>query len=673
MGFDKHTTVHVRNLDPSLTEKIVGDVKRIVLATDRETQKSRGYAFVEFPMALLADECIRKCNGTSLKSKTIAVSPYSDKKEKKEPIKFEKRKKEEHTSQLDKDDPFYVSSSDEDEDEDKPNKDGIFPNRVLVVSKLSKNQSWEATMESLQTKFSKIGKVSNIRMPKQGSYHKGYAFIEFRKSKHAKRALEWAKKNTKLSVAWKIDRDQYVKKKQDAYIKKKEDEFDAEQERFQKHLKKYSEGEDQEDIEEPEEYFGEHEEEENKKEKDFDELLEDDNEKQEATDEDDIDEESESMMSDEEDGEDGGETHDDVTSEPHISNDDETDEATTDVDSQKEKKNDVQTAADLKKTIFVQNLPFQAGVDEIKELFENHYGPLAYVAIVAKSDGLSSGKAFIKFKRFSDAKRCIREAEKNMIQNPNAQEVDHSQQQQQNRRKLLVARALPKRDAEDRKKKNEKKEDPRNLRLAKIGFIASNSAEAKDMPPDHLKKIQRNWAEKNEKLKNPIYHVSETRLAIQNMPKSWTEKDLKKLILEKVNYDQVLGPNKKPKLVQVKIAKEKDGKQSKGFGFVEFAKHDAALCALERLNNNPKILNPRIKDTKVATANRLIVEFAIENTMKLTILRRHQKKSHQSSDEPHRMATSTTDKKRSYTNDDNMKKRKRKDNNRGYSKKTKQQ
>lgn len=118
------------------------------------------------PMALLADECIRKCNGATLKDKPISVSPYS---EKKELIKPEKKKKEEHAPQIDRDDPFYVSSSDdEDDEEDKPNKDGIFPNRVLVVSKLSKKQSWEATMESLQTKFNKIGKVSNIRMPKQG-------------------------------------------------------------------------------------------------------------------------------------------------------------------------------------------------------------------------------------------------------------------------------------------------------------------------------------------------------------------------------------------------------------------------------------------------------------------------------------------------------------------------
>lgn len=531
------------------------------------------------------------------------------------------------------------------------------------------------------------------------SYHKGYAFIEFRKSKHAKRALEWAKKNTKLSVAWKLDRDQYVKKKQDAYIKKKEDEFDAEQERFQKHLKKYSEGDqDEEDIEEPEEYFGEEDAHvENKKEKDLDELLQ---EEEEDHNDDDIEKDTHAT-DEEEDSESAQQDPMELSHNDDDDNDDTDDHNNEDDDDEsfsttkEDQKKDMQTAADLKKTIFVQNLPFQAGVDEIKELFENHYGSVAYVAIVAKSDGLSSGKAFIKFKRFSDAKRCIREAEKNMSSvvhhdNDDDQKAapNHHNNEKNNTTKvvgqlllegrtLLVARALPKQDAEEIKKKHEKKEDPRNLRLAKIGFIAANSAEAKEMPQEHLKKIQKNWAEKNEKLKNPIYHVSETRLAIQNMPKSWTEKDLKKIILERVNYDEVLGPNKKPKLIQVKIAKENDGKQSKGFGFVEFEKHEAALCALHRLNNNPKILNPRIKDTKMATASRLIVEFAIENTMKLSILRRHQQKSKvpkSSGDQPMTKFTSTEEKKkRDYTNDgDNKKKRKRNFDSRGHSKKTKQ-
>ncbi len=50
--------------------------------------------------------------------------------------------------------------------------------------------------------------------------------------------------------------------------------------------------------------------------------------------------------------------------------------------------------------------------------------------------------------------------------------------------------------------------------------------------------------------------------------------------------------------------------KSKGIGFVEFAEHEHALCALRQLNNNP---------APFGKEKRPIVEFAIENvkTVKL--------------------------------------------------------
>ena len=453
-----------------------------------------------------------------------------------------------------------------------------------------------------------------------------------------------------MSVAWKVDRDQYVKKKQDAFLKKKEEEFDKEQEKFQKHMKKYTEGEksddeEDDDIEEPEEYFGEKEKESKSS---LDELF-DGEEKEESDDEkDDADADEDNQDDDVEEGDESDEEdQDDDISVGEEDADEQMEDAEKPEGEEESKEKKEQTAADFKKTVFVQNLPFQAGVDEIKAIFEKHYGLVAYVAIVAKTDGLSSGKAFVKFKRFKDAKKCIREAEGNLIEKQPekkkaSEKISKEPEEEEERnvgevlldgRKLLIARAISKQSSQEINKKKEKKDDPRNLRLAKIGFIAANSPEAKDMPAEHLKKIQKNWAEKNTKLNNPIYHISPTRLAIQNLPKSWTDKDLKNLVLDKIKYDEALGKGKKPKLIQVKIAKDKDSKQSKGFGFVEFEKHEAALCALERLNNNPKILNPRVKDNKVASAARLIVEFAVENTMKLTILRRHQTNSHREKDD----------------------------------------
>lgn len=57
--------------------------------------------------------------------------------------------------------------------------------------------------------------------------------------------------------------------------------------------------------------------------------------------------------------------------------------------------------------------------------------------------------------------------------------------------------------------------------------------------------------------------------------------------------------------------KDKEGNpMSKGFGFVEFSAHHEALLALNATNNKPNLF-PKFK------TSRLIVEFAVENILKL--------------------------------------------------------
>ena len=61
---------------------------------------------------------------------------------------------------------------------------------------------------------------------------------------------------------------------------------------------------------------------------------------------------------------------------------------------------------------------------------------------------------------------------------------------------------------------------------------------------------------------------------------------------------------------QVKIVCDKErSRRSKGFGFIELAKHQDALTVLRHLNNNP--------DTAGGKQKRPIVEFAVENVLKL--------------------------------------------------------
>jgi len=148
--------------------------------------------------------------------------------------------------------------------------------------------------------------------------------------------------------------------------------------------------------------------------------------------------------------------------------------------------------------------------------------------------------------------------------------------------------------------------------LAKVGIIKIGSRDAEGMSRSNIVKREAFDQEREEKLKNPNYSVSETRLAIRNLPKTLTLKELRKIAVEAAQN----GDKKKPvKLVASKILEDKmpDGtKVSKGIAFVEYENHDDALRLLVKLNNNPQLFGPK---------HNPIVGFAFENAIKV---RQHQ-------------------------------------------------
>lgn len=96
--------------------------------------------------------------------------------------------------------------------------------------------------------------------------------------------------------------------------------------------------------------------------------------------------------------------------------------------------------------------------------------------------------------------------------------------------------------------------------------------------------------EKLTKLKSPNFAVSTTRLAVHNVPKEMTEKQLKALFIAAVKQR---ATRQQPAIRQVKILVDTekttaDGKpRPKGAAFVEFTEHQHAVAALRMLNNNP--------------------------------------------------------------------------------------
>lgn len=73
--------IFVGNLDFAATESSIralfepyGKVERVNLITDRETGRSRGFAFVEMPDAAEADKAIAGLNGTNLDGRAVNVN-----------------------------------------------------------------------------------------------------------------------------------------------------------------------------------------------------------------------------------------------------------------------------------------------------------------------------------------------------------------------------------------------------------------------------------------------------------------------------------------------------------------------------------------------------------------------------------------------------------------------
>ena len=153
--------------------------------------------------------------------------------------------------------------------------------------------------------------------------------------------------------------------------------------------------------------------------------------------------------------------------------------------------------------------------------------------------------------------------------------------------------------------------DRRNIYLSKEGQIAEGSAAWNQLSNSDKAKRSRAAGEASLKLKSPNFAVSKTRLNVRNVPRSWDEKQLKKLFVEAVKERATKAT---PKVKQVKILRDKPATAdapagaSKGIAFIEFDDHEHSLCALRHLNNNPSIWG---KD------HRPIVEFAIDNVQAL--------------------------------------------------------
>ncbi|KAL0208534.1 hypothetical protein P9112_011121 [Eukaryota sp. TZLM1-RC] len=289
-----------------------------------------------------------------------------------------------------------------------------------------------------------------------------------------------------------------------------------------------------------------------------------------------------------------------VSKDKHSINDQSDDDVEVD-ESQEEVKESQEEEDELSTTFFLRNLCPSTKTGELVKLFSK-FGNIDYVKLVKdRVTRLPRGTAFLKFSKQSSFDKCL------AVSNLTPPFI--------NGRVLEVLPALGKDQVASQGVKNI---DKRNLYLAAEGDILPESDSFQALPKADQEKRRNALREKEEKLQNPNFCVSSTRLLVRNIPKNIEEKSLKVLFKSAgASAAELFGDPSllKVKLKQIKLLKETDRldangqPMSKGICFVQYHNHLQALAALRSLNNSP--------DVEDFGGKRPIVEFAIDNVRML--------------------------------------------------------
>ncbi|KAG0563691.1 hypothetical protein KC19_8G051800 [Ceratodon purpureus] len=260
----------------------------------------------------------------------------------------------------------------------------------------------------------------------------------------------------------------------------------------------------------------------------------------------------------------------------------------------------------LKRTVFVRNLPLEAKVQDLRRQFSDFGEVKSFRLVLHPITKRPKGTAFVEFVTAEGAQEAVNVANKS--------ETDGGLLV--GGRKITLNLALDRDQAKQvatQMSKEQDDHDRRHLKLAKEGLIEEGTPAAQGLSKGDLSKRKQIEHEKATKLRSPNFHVSTTRLAVHNVPKDMTEKELKKLFIQAVKSR---ASKQEPVVKQVKILRDEvkgvpgSGGKSRGAAFVEFTEQQHALVALRVLNNNPETFG---------SEHRPIIQFAIENSQKLKL------------------------------------------------------
>ncbi len=345
-------------------------------------------------------------------------------------------------------------------------------------------------------------------------------------------------------------------------------------------------------------------------------------------------------------GEEGDEDEDDKKNLNDDDDDDEGLEVESEVD--EEKIENLNKETPLETQLFLRGLPSDADENSLKNFF-SQFGEVKRVFFVQnKVTKRSSGSAFVHFgtdkaaeTAYNNGLKNANEASSEVRQDDDkaTEGLTHTQAKRllykikQDRytskdpfvtfmnTRVTLMRPLDRSEAQDMtsggKNKKEKRtvtgsEDPRNLYLLEEGVIFPGTKAAENLHPKFLESLLSEYETRKQTLRNVNLFVSKTRLSIRNIPRTTTDKALRAIFIAQVR--EMIKANPKLKrdkegwgkhgpIKQLRILVDRAG-TSRGYGFVEFVKHEYALHVLRHSNNNPTLFGPN---------HRLVVAFAIEN------------------------------------------------------------
>ncbi|KAI0127609.1 hypothetical protein BJ170DRAFT_380744 [Xylariales sp. AK1849] len=596
---EANRSLFVRALGPNVTDESLTEffsnhypVKHATVVKDKATKLSRGYGFVTFTDASDAVEAKEKLHGQKLDGRPVN-------------IELAEARERRPTAT----DPTLVSQK---EQRKAALADARKPPKLIV-----RNLPWSIrTSDQLAALFRSFGLVKFADLPQDKGKLKGFGFVTLRGRPNAEKALEAINGKTvdgrTLAVDWAVGKQEWTKQQE----QEEEVETGAAVEQTKTSTKKASDDTDKNSEKDE----GDEEEDE-----DLRNFMQNHMENLEN-------EDSEDDAADDEDAELGSDHEEDAVPAKPLMTSNNT-------------------------TLFVRNIPFTTDDAQLKSHFEQ-FGAIRYARVVVdRATDRPAGTGFVCFVSEADSKSCLKggprpqpieaSGKRSILQDEMADVqglytlegriLQVSQAVSKDEATRLTADGVAARDGKDK--------DKRRVYLLAEGTISNGSALYSLLTPTDIKMREESAIQRKKQIQsNPSLHLSLTRLAIRNVPRNITSKELKALAREAVvgfakdvkegrrqplskeevtrggdddkdaehkRREKGKGVVKQSKVVfenkeGSKVAEADGAGKSRGYGFIEYSSHRWALMGLRWLNGHA------LKN-EAGKTQRLIVEFAIEN------------------------------------------------------------